>query len=208
MTLYHGLAVTLLALCAFPAASDTGNDAPSGSPAQAFGLRFGTPIDELKKLGAKATKKPNRLGYEISPPVPHPHLETYRLNASRTDGLCEITAVLVEENGDGSRIYDAFISLRDGLKEKYGPSGDPDETDVAVDPTDDSLLMDKFASLDIGAPILWNFKGRARSPTDIGTIMLEIVGLNSKTAFVALSYDSANSKECHRNLTEEENSGL
>lgn len=87
--------------------------------AQAFGIEMGTPIRSLKVISNQGENS-----YIVEAPMPNREFESYLVYATPQHGVCKVTGIGVNHDGDisGISVRAKFLDLSATLKQKYGSS--------------------------------------------------------------------------------------
>lgn len=171
----------------------------------AFGIKYG---GELPK-GAVPTDDAGKFRV-VSPPNPHSLFEDYVVRYTPETGVCHIQGYTktFEPDKYGTKAKDAYDSLVASLGKKYGPNGDKWEVlmpDALWDEPDEFAM-----SLHEGdrKHARW-FTPKANSKREFDYVQIVILGLDSSSTYIHLSYQNENLfKECKETISESDNSSL
>ncbi|MCD0156303.1 hypothetical protein [Deinococcus sp. 6GRE01] len=175
---------------------------------QPFGIKPGTSIDQLIKMGATPSSTPGY--YRINKvPTPNSAFEFYTIKASPKQGVCRISGVGVTIKNDppGSSTRNSFNSLKAALVSKYGSSEDFDFIDSNSIWKNSNDWMMSIKEEDRYLTSFWK-PGDSKGLPEGYAIMLNASALNSTDGWVSLAYEFPNMKACTAEINLNKGDGL
>src|SRR5262245_10886718 len=173
-----------------------------------FGLRAGMTLQELKELvpDLKADSKSPTLYSVERLPNGHPKFDLYLMTISPTVGLCKLSAgtAKVEMNDFGTQLKEAFRSVVEPIRQKYGNSKDYDflrAGSIWKDPNDWAMGLLKEERV---LASVWTFHD-AR-PDRVSAILVKALATRRTSGLIQLMYEFDNLHACTAESDRSENS--
>lgn len=174
-----------------------------------FGLERGESVEAIRAK-VKLTETRPYLFEAGALPNGHPAFDDYRLLITPPHGLCKIMAFTPAISSDayGESVQSKFSNLYGALQSKYGSNRKFDFLRVGSiwrEPRDWMMgLKNKERTL----AAYWDREEKSELPDDLVGIVLEVFGIDSRTAMISLTYSFSNADECAEWARNQENSSL
>ena len=152
-----------------------------------FGLPFRTPIDDLQIVAELGEGK-----FEVSPPRPHPLMDSYIVQAGRRVGVVWIKAISPVISGDdyGTHVRALVDRLSQQLVQRYCA---PKKTELLLDGALWNEPRDWLSAVNAGERLYsytWDRRSGAKLPLAIETIYAGVITYDSGSCSAAIEYAS------------------